>query len=99
MSQAEVRNRAGLLLFSWSPKQALSTMMVWSCGLAALLMSGCGNPGGAGAGSDLDFFERQNAAHDGGYIATYPLSDPDACIARLKEEVPPELQPWGCLSI
>jgi tetratricopeptide (TPR) repeat protein len=74
-------------------------MMVWSCGLAALLMSGCGNPGGAGAGTDLDFFERQNAAHDGGYIATYPLSDPDACIARLKEEVPPELQPWGCLSI
>lgn len=48
---------------------------------------------------DSTFFERQNAAHDGDYLATYPLSDPDACIARLKAEVPAELQPWGCLSI
>lgn len=45
------------------------------------------------------FFERQNAAHEGDYIATYPLSDPDSCIARLKEEVPKALQPWACLSL
>ncbi|WP_425422354.1 tetratricopeptide repeat protein [Phaeodactylibacter xiamenensis] len=45
------------------------------------------------------FFERQNAAHEGDYIATYPLSDPDSCIARLKQEVPKALQPWACLSL
>lgn len=48
---------------------------------------------------DSTFFERQNAAHDGDYLATYPLSDADSCIARLKAEVPVDLQPWGCLGI
>lgn len=48
---------------------------------------------------DDDFFERQNVAHDGDYLATYPLSNADSCIARLKAEVPEHLQPWGCLSI
>lgn len=48
---------------------------------------------------DSTFFERQNAANNGDYLATYPLSDADACIARLKAEVPADLQPWGCLSI
>lgn len=48
---------------------------------------------------DNSFFEAQNAAHGGDYLATYPLSDADSCITRLKAEVPPALQPWGCLSI
>lgn len=48
---------------------------------------------------DNTFFEKQNAAHDGDYLATYPLSDADSCIARLKAEVPVDLQPWGCLGI
>ncbi len=45
------------------------------------------------------FFARQNAAHNGDYLATYPLHNPDSCILRLKAEVPPQHQPWGCLSI
>ncbi|MEZ4959038.1 MAG: tetratricopeptide repeat protein [Saprospiraceae bacterium] len=49
--------------------------------------------------SDSTFFEHQNAAHNGDYLATYPLSNADSCVARLKAEVPPSLQPWGCLSI
>ena len=49
--------------------------------------------------TDDTFFDRQNAAHDGDYIATYPLSNADSCISRLKAEVPESLQPWACLSI
>ncbi|MGH1435798.1 MAG: hypothetical protein ACRBG0_15240 [Lewinella sp.] len=48
---------------------------------------------------DNTFFETQNAAHGGDYLATYPLSNADSCVARLKAEVPADLQPWGCLSI
>lgn len=45
------------------------------------------------------FFERQNAAHGGDYLATYPLSDPDSCLIKLQAEVPVALQPWGCLGL
>jgi tetratricopeptide (TPR) repeat protein len=67
---------------------------VWC--VIAIAISGCNQ---AGNGAKDDFFERQNAVHDGGYIATYPLSAPDSCIARLKQEVPKALQPWACLSL
>ncbi|MBX2930201.1 MAG: phage tail tape measure protein [Saprospiraceae bacterium] len=49
--------------------------------------------------TDDAFFERQNAAHDGDYLATYPLHNPDSCIIRLKAEVPEQLQPWACFSL
>lgn len=49
--------------------------------------------------TDNDFFERQNSVHDGDYLATYPLHNPDSCILRLKAEVPPHLQPWACFSL
>jgi hypothetical protein len=64
-----------------------------------LLCSTLGCQKNAPSDSDSTFFERQNAAHGGDYLATYPLTDADSCIARLKAEVPPSLQPWGCLSI
>lgn len=61
-----------------------------------LLASGCQRPADE---QDDTFFERQNAAHNGDYLATYPLHNPDSCILRLKAEVPPRLQPWGCLGL
>lgn len=65
--------------------------------LLSLLVIGCETE--SPQSNEDDFFERQNAAHNGDYLATYPLSDPDSCIAQLKREVPPALQPWGCLSL
>jgi len=48
---------------------------------------------------DDPFFKEKNAQHNGDYLATYPLQHPDSCLLRLKNEVPPHLQPWACLSI
>lgn len=45
------------------------------------------------------FFKDQDAAHNGDYLATYPLHNPDSCILRLKAEVPAQHQPWACLSL
>lgn len=45
------------------------------------------------------YFAQMNAAHGGGYLATYPLHDPDSCILKLKGEVPKPYQPWGCMSL
>lgn len=69
-------------------------LFLWCC--IAIAITGCEQTEDK---TGDDFFERQNAAHDGDYLATYPLSDPDACIVRLKEEVPALLQPWACLSL
>jgi len=48
---------------------------------------------------DNTFIEHQNAAHNGDYLATYPLHNPDSCLLRLKAEVPAKLQPWACMSL
>lgn len=61
-----------------------------------MFLSNCAPPA---APSKDDFFERQNAAHNGDYLATYPLHNPDSCILRLKAEVPVQLQPWGCMGL
>lgn len=69
--------------------------------LLALLyvaLSGC-QQAAPTAGSREAYFEQMNAAHGGGYLATYPLHDPDSCILKLKAEVPEPYQPWGCLSL
>lgn len=63
-----------------------------------LFVGACGSPG-APAKSKDDFFMRRDSAHNGDYLATYPLHNPDSCIIRLKAEVPPEFQPWACLSL
>lgn len=48
---------------------------------------------------DLNFFKQKNAEHNGDYLATYPFSSPDSCIAKLKAEVPLPYQPYGCLGL
>ena len=63
-----------------------------------LLAMGCHEESVVNPGDD-PFFKQQNEANNGDYLAAFPLSSPDSCIARLKAEVPAQLQPWACLSI
>lgn len=65
---------------------------------SVFLLGGCRKESPASTDA-ATFIARADAANNGDYLATYPLSSPDSCIARVKAEVPASLQPWACLSI
>jgi len=79
----------------WSIVYALVSLVV-----SILICSSCYETASplASPGDD-PFFKEKNDLYNGDYIATYPLSNPDSCILRLKAEVPEHLQPWGCLAL
>ncbi|HRJ13886.1 MAG TPA: hypothetical protein PLI34_02770 [Saprospiraceae bacterium] len=63
----------------------------------SLVLSNCPPP--QTEASQEHFLEDKDKQHNGDYFATYPLHSPDSCIIRLKAEVPPRHQPWGCMAI
>lgn len=71
----------------------LSIMLI----AVSLVLSNCSPPQ-----TDVSrehFLEDKDKQHNGDYFASYPLHSPDSCIIRLKAEVPPQHQPWGCMAI
>lgn len=75
--------------------------VLWG-GCIALLLTviGCNEPRVSPPPDGNDpFFVGQNEAHNGDYLATYPLHNPDSCLIRLRAEVPERLQPWACFSL
>ncbi|MEK7255453.1 MAG: hypothetical protein AAB316_11955, partial [Bacteroidota bacterium] len=75
-----------------------SLRLLFSAFFASSCLTNCQEKQPA-SNADATFIERKNAEHNGDYLATYPLSNPDSCIIRLKAEVPASVQPWACLAL
>lgn len=81
----------------------LPILLLFSFGLFFI---GCGDaadvPASAASTSPGDdpFFKEKGAQLGGkGYLDSYPLDQPDSCLARVRREIPDRLQAWSCLSI
>lgn len=80
------------------PLRTPTRPLAYLLALKICLLLACSQPAPA-EDATKRFIDEQNAKHNGDYLATFPLHNPDSCLIRLQNEVPPQHQAWAALSI